>query len=355
LNNGISQYSFRIRAENKLLKNYIYSDSITENVCITNKDNESCYFLIPVVNQKNANLLLYSISSSVSDDLIMSYRKVRLYEEINDESKNDYQYEKISKEQFIKNMLLINNSELKMTENENILIKIDVPTKGIITLLHTFKVNLYESLLNPKNKILYTMDPNEELYLNIPDGMKSLVHINSIKGKGKIGYELDYNNSQVISGKYSALYLQSLENNKNRRIKIKTDSENLFYFYIYIKIGPIKRNINYINLGSAYLRTGDGFPIEFYSKIMENEGYTINFNINNIKEIEDINSDISIFNIKAYIVTEEIIEKLKLDESFVFSSVKPFIGKYETGFGILKITLSSEVIKKYYEKSKNNL
>jgi hypothetical protein len=251
-------------------------------------------------------------------------------------------------------MLFINNSELNMTENENILIKIDVPEKGTITLLHTFKVNLFESLLNPKNKILYTMNPNEELNLDIPNGVKSLVHINSIKGKGEIGYEFDDNSTQVISGKYSVFYLQSVENNDNRRIKIKTDSENSFYFYIYIKIGSIKRNINGISLGSAKLRTGEGFPIEFYSKISENEGYTINFNINNIKEIEDQNSDISIFKIKAYIVTEEIIERLKLDDTFVFSANNPFIGKYETGFGISKLTLSSENIKKYYEKNKNN-
>ena len=348
MNNGVSQYSFRIRAENNLLKNYIYSDSITENFCVTNNNNESCYFLIPIVNiQKNANLFLYSISSNISDNLIISYRKVRLYEKISNKSKFDYQYEKTSKDQFITNMLFINNSELNMTENENILIKIDVPEKGTITLLHTFKVNLFESLLNPKNKIIYSMNQNEELYLNIPNGMKSLVHINSIKGKGKIGYEFDDSNMQTISGKYSALYLQSLENNDNRRIKIKTDSDNSFYFYIYIKIGSIKRNINGINLGSAVLRTGDGFPIEFYSKISENEGYTINFNINNIKEIEDQNSDISIFKIKAYIVNEEI-------DTFVYSDTNPFIGKYEAGFGILKLVLSSEDIKKDYKKNKNN-
>ena len=107
-------------------------------------------------------------------------------------------------------------------------------------------------------------------------------------------------------------------------------------------------------MGSANLRTGEGFPIEFYSKISENEGYTINFNINNIKEIEDQNSEISNFKIKAYIVTEEIIERLKLEVTFVFSKAKPFIGKYETGFGILKLILSIEDIKKYYEKFKNN-
>jgi len=355
LNNGVSQYNFRIRAENNLLKNFIYSDSITENFCITNNNNESCYFLIPIVNiQTNANLFLYSISSSISDNLIMSYTKVRLYEKISDKSKFDYQYEKTSKDQFIKNMLFINNSELNMTENENILIIIDVPEKGTITLLHTFKLNLYESLLNPKNKILYTMNPEEELYLNIPNGVKSLVHINSIKGQGKIGYEFDDNSTQIISGKYSALYLQSLENNNNRRIKIKTDSENSFYFYIYIKIGSIKRNINNINLGSANLRTGEGFPIEFYSKISENEGYTINFNINNIKEIENKNSNISIFKMKAYIVTDEIIERLKSDDTFVFSADNLFIGKYETGLGILKLVLSSEEIKKNYVKNKNN-
>ena len=159
---------------------------------------------------------------------------------------------------------------------------------------------------------------------------------------------------QTISGKYSSLYLQSLENNDNRRIKIKTDSENSFYFYIYIKIGSIKRNINDISLGGTALRTEDRFPIEFYSKISENEGYTINFNINNIKEIEDQKSDISIFKMKAYIVTEEIIERLKLDDTFVYSSTKSFIGKYEAGLGILKLVLSSEDIKKYYEKLKNN-
>ena len=355
LNNGVSQYSLRIRAENNLLKNYIYSDSIDENFCVTNNNNESCYFLIPIVNiQQNANLFLYSISSNISDNIIISYKKIRLYENINDESKFDFQFEKSSKDQFIKNMLFISNSELNMNENENILIKIEAPDKGTITLLHTFKGNLYESLLSQKNKILYAMNPNEELYLNIPNGVKSLIHINSIKGKGKIGYELDDNNSQIISGKYYELYLQSLENNDNRRIKIKTDSVNSFYFYIYIKIGSIKRNINNISLGSANLRTGEGFPIEFYSKISENEGYTINFNINNIKEIEDQNSEISNFKIKAYIVTEEIIERLKLDDTFVFSKAKPFIGKYETGFGILKLILSIEDIKKYYEKFKNN-
>ena len=355
LNNGLSQYSFRIRGENKLIKNYIYSDMNTENICETKNNNEYCYFLIPIVNkQEKANLFLYGISTSNSDDLIIEYKKIRIHENITDgEYIDDDKYDITSKDNFIKNMLFISNSELNINENENILIKIYVPEKGIVTLLHTFKINLAESLLNPKNKILYYLNKNEELHLNIPNGAKSLVHINVINGKAKVGYQNDNESIQEISGKYSSMYLQGIENNDNRKIVIKADSENSFYFYTYIKIGSIKRNINDIGIGSAKLRTGEGFPIEFYSKISENNDYTINFNIENIKEIEDKNSDISIFNIRGYIVTEEIIEKLKLDDTLVYSGT-PIIGKYETGFGIAKLVLLKEDIEKYYEKNKNN-
>ncbi len=355
LNNGVSQYSFRIRAEHKLIKNYIYSDMITESICETKKNSESCYFLIPIISlQENSNLFLYVLSTSNSDDLIISYKKVKIHQNITDgEYYDDDQYEITSKDQFIKNMLFIPNSNLTTNEDENILIKIFAPEKGMITLLHTFKSKLYESLLNPKNKIVYSMNPNEELYLDIPDGVKSLVHINVIIGKGKVGFENDENSIQEISGKYTSMYLQSLEDNDDKRIKIKTDSENSFYFYIYIKIGSIKRNINYLSLGSATLRTGEGFPIEFYSKISENEDYIINFNIQNIKEIENENDIVSTFNIRGYIVTEKIIEKLKLDDTLVYSG-NPFIGKYETGFGIAKLVLSSEDIKKYYIKDEIN-
>ena len=355
LNNGVSQYSFRIRAEHKLIKNYIYSDISTENICETKENNKSCYFLIPVVNiQPNSNLFLYGISSSNSDDLIISYKKIKIHENITNEEYIDNDiYEKTSEEQFIKNMLLISNSELKLNEDENILIKIFAPEKGTITLLHSFKSNLYESLLNPKNKVVYSMNPNEELYLNIPNGVKSLVHINVINGKGKVGFENDINSIQEISGKYSSMYLQGIENNDDKRIKINTDSENSFNFYTYIKLGSIKRNINDISFGSARLRTGEGFPIEFYTKISENEDYIINFNIQNIKEIEDVDSTISIFNIKGFIVTEDIIETLKLDDTYVYSGT-PFIGKYETGIGIAKLVLTNEDIQKYYSKGKNN-
>ena len=356
LNNRVSQYSFRIRAEQKLINNYIYTDMNTESICQTKENNQNCYFIIPIINKNdNNNLFLYAISTSNSDDLFISYKKIKIHANITDgEYIDDDNYEITSKDEFIKNMLFISNTQLKITEYENILIKIDVPEKRVVTLLHTFKTNLKESLLNPKNKILYYMNQNEELYLDIPEGAKSLVHINVINGKAKGGYEYDENSIQEISGKYSSMYLQSTENKEDsRRIIIKTDSENPFYFYAYIKIGSVKRNINDIGIGSGKLRTGEGFPIEFYSKISENKDYTINFNIQNIKEIEDLNSDINIFKIKAYIVTDETIEKLKSDDTFIYSGT-PFIGKYETGFGIAKLVLTEENIEKYYTKNKIN-
>jgi len=356
LNNRVSQYSFRIRAEQKLINNYIYADINTENICETKDNNQFCYFVIPIINeQEKQNLLLYAISTSNSDDLIISYKTIKIHQNItNGEYIDDDKYEITSEGEFIKNMLFIPYSKLNISENENILIKIEVPEKGITTLLYTFKTNLKESMLNPKNKILYYMNPNEELYLDIPKGAKSLVHINVINGKAKGGYEDDENSTQEISGKYSSMYLQSTENNEeNRRIFFKTDSENYFYFYAYIKMGSVKRNINDIGIGSGKLRTGEGFPIEFYSKISENKDYTINFNIQNIKEIEDLDSKINIFNIKGYIVVDEIIEKLKLDETFVYSGT-PYIGKYETGFGIAKLVLTKEDIQKYYNKNKTN-
>ena len=137
---------------------------------------------------------------------------------------DDDVYTKTSKDQFIKNMLYISNTEMNLKEDENILIKIEVPEPGIVTLLHTFKSNLLESLLNPKNKEVFYMNSNSELYLNIPQGVKSLVHVNVISGKGFLGYENDEQSTQEISGKYSSMYLQSTENNVNR-IKIKTEKD----------------------------------------------------------------------------------------------------------------------------------
>ena len=306
--------------------------------------------------QNKPNLLLYGISTSNSDDLIISYKKIKMNANISKNGKyiDDGIYTKTSKEQFIKNMLHVSNTELNLSEDENILIKIESPEPGTVTLLHTFKYNLIESLLNPKNKEIYYLNPNSELYINIPKGVKSLVHVNSISGKGKLGYENDLNNMQEISGKYSSMYLQSTENNQNR-IKISTNQQSDFAFYAYMKMGSIKRNINEISLGSAVLRTGEGFPIEFYSKVSENEDYVINFNINNLnfKELEQENYDMSIFNIKAYIVTEEIIEKLKLDDSYVYNK-NPLKGKYEIGFSMAKLVLNREYIKQYYSKGNKN-
>ena len=306
--------------------------------------------------QNKPNLLLYGISTSNSDDLIISYKKIKMNANISKNGKyiDDGIYTKTSKEQFIKNMLHVSNTELNLSEDENILIKIESPEPGTVTLLHTFKYNLIESLLNPKNNEIYYLNPNSELYINIPKGVKSLVHVNSISGKGKLGYENDLNNMQEISGKYSSMYLQSTENNQNR-IKISTNQQSDFAFYAYMKIGSIKRNINEISLGSAVLRTGEGFPIEFYSKVSENEDYVINFNINNLnfKELEQENYDMSIFNIKAYIVTEEIIEKLKLDDSYVYNK-NPLKGKYEIGFSMAKLVLNKDYIKQYYSKGNKN-
>ena len=49
-------------------------------------------------------------------------------------------------------MSFIANSNLTFNDDENILIKIFGPEKLTITLLHTFKSNLYESLLIQKIK-----------------------------------------------------------------------------------------------------------------------------------------------------------------------------------------------------------
>ena len=246
LNNGVSQYSFRIRAEPKLFPNYIISDISTENICSANVNKLDCYFLIPIIKaNNNSSLFLYGISTSNSDDLVISYKTIKMNENIIKNGKyiDDNIYTKTSKEQFVKNMLYISNSELALEEDENILIKIESPEPGTITLLHSFKSNLIESLLNPKNKEVFYLEPNSELYINIPQGVKSLIHINAITGKGKLGYENDLNGMQEISGKYSSMYLQSTENNENR-IKITTTQESNFIFYAYMKIGAIKRNIN---------------------------------------------------------------------------------------------------------------
>ena len=346
LENKISQYNIRIRAENELLQNYIYSDINTENICELKEDNQTCLYLIPIINvQKNANLFLYGISSKNSDDLIISYKKVT---NLND----DGQFTKTSEGQFIKNMLIISNTELNLNENENIVVKIDSKEKATITLLYTFKSHLYESLINPKHKVVYEVNPNESLFLDIPDGLKSLVQINAIDGKGFIGYEDDKNNVIELSGKYSSTCLQSDENDEDKRIKITTDSSP-FYFYTTIKINSNKRNINDISKGSSSLKTIKGFPIEFYSKISENKDYTINFNINNIKEISNENVNLCDFILKAYIVQEDVIEKLNTDDTYVYIG-SPFKGKYESGFGTSILDLSKDDIKKYYQNDKNN-
>ena len=357
LNNGVSQYSFRIRAEHQFFSNYIISDISTENICIMDDINKACFFLIPIISiPKNSNLLLYGISTSNSDDLIISYKKIKMNDNIIKNGKyiDDNIYISTSKEQFIKNMLYISNSDMNLKDNENILIKIESPEPGTITLIHTFKSNLLESIINPKNKEVFYMNPDSVLYLNIPQGVKSLVHVNVITGKGQLGYENDEDTIQEISGKYSSMYLQSTENNQNR-IKIKTNKENNFVFYTYIKIGSIKRNINEISMGSAILRTGEGFPIEFYSKISENKDYVINFNINNLnlKDIGEIIYDMSVFNIRTYIVSEDIIEKLKIDDTYVYNK-NPIIGKYEISFSIAKSVLNKEFINQYYIKGKKN-
>ena len=350
MNNGVSQYSFRIRAEQNIIPNYIISDVSTENICETKEKNQVCYFLIPLTHvPKNSSLLLYGISTSNSDDLIISYKEITMNKNIieNGEYKDDGNYSETSKDQFIKNMLYIISDKISLTEDENILIKVEAPEPGIVTLLHTFKSNLLESLLNPKNKEAFYMEKNSELYFNIPQGVKSLVHINVISGKGKVGYEDDEQSMQEISGKYSSMYLQSIENNKNRII-MKTDNENNFIFYAYIKIGSIKRNINEIGLGSAVLRTGEGFPMEFYSKVSEDKDYVINFNLK--KEY-----DLSVFDIKAYVVSEDIIEKLKLDDTYNYKSNSNAIkGNYQIDFSMAKLVINREYIQQYYIKDKKN-
>ena len=348
LNNGVSQYSFRIRVEHAYIPNYIITDISTENICVTKEKNQECYFLIPITHvQKNSNLFMYGISTSNSDGLIISYKKIKMNENIikNGSYIDDGVYSKTSKEQFVKNMLYITSTEMSLTENENILIKIEAPEPGTVTLLHTFKSNLHEALLNPKNKEVFYMEPNAELYFNIPQGVSSLVHINVVSGKGKIGYINDEQSTQEISGKYSSMYLQSTENNVNR-IKVKTDNDSNFIFYAYIKIGSIQRNINEIGLGSAVLRTEEGFPMEFYAKVSEDQDYVINFNLKK-------DYDLSVFDIKAYVVSEDIIEKLKLDNTYVYNS-DALKGKYEISFSMAKLVINKEYIKQHYTKDKKN-
>ena len=50
LNNGVCQYSFRIRAEQAYIPNYIIIDISTENICVTKEKNQGCYFLIPITH-----------------------------------------------------------------------------------------------------------------------------------------------------------------------------------------------------------------------------------------------------------------------------------------------------------------
>ena len=352
LNDGIVQYNFRGRANNTYIDNYIYTDTNTETICETKNNNETCIFLIPVVNNRafienNQNLFIYAVSTSSSDNLILSFSKVNL------NKKEAIKFEYSTEGNFIKNMLNIPNNILQtLKEGEDILIKVEVPEKGTITLLNTFKTNIKESYIHFKSKIAFNVESNKELLLNIPSGQKHLVHINIIDGEGKVGFENDNENMQSISGKYSSMYLQSEENNKNLKIKVET-KDNPFKFYSYIKIGTNTRNINKISIGSsAKFKTGEGFPIEFYSQLpnKNNNDYNINFRISNIKELNEINnlseSKTSLFIIKAFIVDVNTIEKLRNDESIIYSGNvnNTFEGKYESGFGIAKLIIKKEKI-----------
>ena len=354
LNDGIGQFSFRARVDNQYYKEYIYTDTNTETICNINNNNENCVFLIPVLNNKifaeNAqNLFLYAFSSANSENLILSFSKVNL------NKKEEIHFEFSTENQFIKNMLTISNDVLKtLKKGEDILIKVFVPEKGTITLLNTFKTNLKESFVHFKSRIVYNVEPNKELLLNVPSGHRNLVHINVIDGEGKIGFEND--EKQIINGKYSAFYLQFEENN-NEKIKVKTEKLGL-KFYVYLKIGTNKRNINQISLGtSAKFSTKKGFPVEFYFSLPENieRDFNINFRVNNIKEFnDDFNKEIteiktSKFNIKVFVVDEKTIEKIKNDENIIYSGneLNTFEGKYEAGFGISKIILKKESLNSY--------
>lgn len=355
LNDGIGQFNFRARADNQYYKEYIYTDTNTETICNTNNNNEDCIFLIPVVNNKiffenKQNLFLYAFSSANSENLILSFSKVNL------NKTEEIHFEYSTESQFIKNMLTIPNDVLKtLKKGEDILIKVGVPEKGIITLLSTFKTNLKESFIHFKSRTVYDVEPNKELLLNVPSGHRNLVHINIIDGEGKIGFENDDENMQIINGKYSAFYLQSEENNNDLKIKVKTEKLYL-KFYIYLKIGTNKRNINQISIGtSAKFSTKKGFPIEFYYLIPEKveKDFNINFRFNNIKEFnDDFNKEIteiktSKFKIKVFVVEEKIIEKIKNDENIIYSGneMNTFEGKYEAGFGISKIILKKDSLK----------
>ena len=135
----------------------------------------------------------------------MSFSKVNL------NKKEEIKFEYSTENQFIKNMLTISNEILKQTlkNGEDILIKINVPEKGTITLLNTFKTNLKETFIHFKSKTVYDIEKNKEILLNVPSGQRNLIHINIIDGEGKIGFENE--DAQIINGKYSAIYLQSEE------------------------------------------------------------------------------------------------------------------------------------------------
>ena len=68
------------------------------------------------------------------------------------------------------------------------------------------------------------MNPNESLFLDMPNGLKYLVQIIINRWKRFIGYEDDKNNVIELSGKYSSTCLQSDENDEDKITKITTGS-----------------------------------------------------------------------------------------------------------------------------------
>jgi hypothetical protein len=86
--------------------------------------------------------------------------------------------------------------------------------------------------------------------------------------------------------------------------------------------------------------------MEFYAKVSEDQDYIINFNLKK-------DYDLSVFDIKAYVVSEDIIEKLKLDNTYVYNS-DALKGKYEISFSMAKLVINKEYIKQHYTKDKKN-
>ena len=361
-------FAFIVRIENKTDFDIYRVNSDQKALCKTKKvgDKYRCLYAIEYDYLCYHNVLFIYTSvqkKSTFFKLYANYIKPYDFEmrtaELEKNIPNE-QNHKFSSNELNADFLYINYG---LNESQYLLVSVESDDETIVELMSTFFSFQTQITPNPSTPQMFISGLYMPLYLNFPKDSMVMVNIRGMGGSAEIYWNSNSTQKYNLKGRDDRLSIASEKPDKvhqlviNATSNIKDGAGFVFYIYYNFRVNNINFDPLVLDRSVNYVYSESDLPIIYYTNInlmnmKEDDYYDIFLSFNSLEN--EVEKQLTYyqnipFDIKGYIVSEELIYDLKLSPDLTIGGNTQIRGIYDQAIrsGFIRITkndiLKSEV------------